>query len=74
MHVERPVEELSICRRVADCVAAEISPSHGVGGGDTVGAEQSCLKGLKGSARGEIKPRPADIAGDTRLHVYKGAA
>lgn len=30
-HVKRPVEELSIRRRVADCVAGEISPSHGRG-------------------------------------------
>lgn len=72
-HVNRPVEELSIRRRVADCIAGEISPSHG-GGGNAVRAEQSCLKGLKGSVRGEIKPHPANIAGDTRPHVYKGAA
>lgn len=46
-------------------------------GGNAVGAEQSCLKGLKGlkgSVRGEIKPHPAEIAGDTRPHVYEGAA
>lgn len=44
-HVKRPVEELSIRRLVADCVAGEISPSCGRGA-NAVGVEQSCLKGL----------------------------